>query len=211
DRNRLPARLELHLRADVARRQFAESSRHIFRCPDHVCARRGISHPRDPRIRRHDRSRRDAAAQRLSFRLLHACRLPRAARHPRTDLARGDDGPGGGDGFRRQRAASPALLLLVLARARHRLGRGIHGGLSDGSEFMTEARHERAPGDRPSREMDASAPSEFLVYTIGLVVAFVLTATSFWAANTTLLWPGGVFLGLAVLAIAQMGFHLVFF
>jgi cytochrome o ubiquinol oxidase operon protein cyoD len=59
--------------------------------------------------------------------------------------------------------------------------------------------------------MQASAPSEFLVYTIGLFVALLLTATSFWAANTTLLWPGGVFLGLAVLAIAQMGIHLVFF
>ena len=76
---------------------------------------------------------------------------------------------------------------------------------------MTEARHERAPGDRPSREIQPSAPSEFLVYTIGLFVAVLLTATSFWAANTTLLWPGGVFLGLAVLAIAQMGIHLVFF
>src|SRR5882672_4307439 len=38
-----------------------------------------------------------------------------------------------------------------------------------------------------------------------------LTATSFWVANTSLLWPGGVGLGLAVLAIAQMGIHLVFF
>jgi len=59
--------------------------------------------------------------------------------------------------------------------------------------------------------MDASAPSEFLVYTIGLFVAVLLTATSFWAANTSLIWPGGVALGLAVLAIAQMGIHLVFF
>jgi cytochrome o ubiquinol oxidase subunit IV len=76
---------------------------------------------------------------------------------------------------------------------------------------MTEGRYDRAPGDRPTREMQASAPSEFLVYTIGLFVALLLTATSFWAANTTLLWPGGEFLGLAVLAIAQMGIHLVFF
>jgi cytochrome o ubiquinol oxidase subunit IV len=76
---------------------------------------------------------------------------------------------------------------------------------------MTETRYDRAPGDRPTREMQTSAPSEFLVYTIGLFVALLLTATSFWAANTTLLWPGGVFLGLAVLAIAQMGIHLVFF
>jgi len=44
---------------------------------------------------------------------------------------------------------------------------------------MTEVRHERAPGDRPSREMDASAQSELLVYTIGLLVEVFLTATSF--------------------------------
>jgi cytochrome o ubiquinol oxidase operon protein cyoD len=37
-----------------------------------------------------------------------------------------------------------------------------------------------------------------------------LTAISFWVANTSLLWAPGVLLGLAVLAIAQMGLHLVF-
>nr|WP_245322724.1 cytochrome o ubiquinol oxidase subunit IV [Bradyrhizobium valentinum] len=59
--------------------------------------------------------------------------------------------------------------------------------------------------------MQARAPSETQVYTIGLLVALILTATSFWVANTSLLWPGGVGLGLAVLAISQMGIHLVFF
>jgi cytochrome o ubiquinol oxidase subunit IV len=76
---------------------------------------------------------------------------------------------------------------------------------------MTEARYDRAPGDRPSREMQASAPSPLFVYTTGLFLALLLTATSFWTANTSLLWTGGVALGLAVLAIAQMGVHLVFF
>jgi cytochrome o ubiquinol oxidase operon protein cyoD len=76
---------------------------------------------------------------------------------------------------------------------------------------MTDLRYDRAPGDIPSDEMRASGLSEALIYTIGLLVAFVLTATSFWVANTSLLWPGGVGLGLAVLAIAQMGIHLVFF
>ena len=74
---------------------------------------------------------------------------------------------------------------------------------------MTEARYERAPGDsgRP-----LSPPrSEVFVYTIGLALAVLLTATSFWVANTSLLWAPGVVLGLAVLAIAQMGIHLVFF
>src|SRR5258707_15101619 len=76
---------------------------------------------------------------------------------------------------------------------------------------MTDVRYDRAPGDIPSEEMQGSAPSEALVYTIGLLVALILTATSFWVANTSLLWPGGVGLGLTVLAIAQMGIHLVFF
>ena len=76
---------------------------------------------------------------------------------------------------------------------------------------MTDVRYDRAPGDIPSEESQAWAPSEALVYSIGLLVALILTATSFWVANTSLLWPGGVGLGLAVLAIAQMGIHLVFF
>jgi cytochrome o ubiquinol oxidase operon protein cyoD len=59
--------------------------------------------------------------------------------------------------------------------------------------------------------MQASAPSPLFVYTTGLFLALLLTATSFWAANTSLLWPAGVPLGLAALAIAQMGVHLVFF
>ena len=39
----------------------------------------------------------------------------------------------------------------------------------------------------------------------------MLTALSFWVANTSLLWAPGVAMGLVVLAIAQMGVHLVFF
>ena len=139
--------------------------------PDYLRARRRVSHSRDPRIRKHDRYRRNAAAQRFSFCFLHACRLPRASRHARTDLAGRDDGSGGGNGFRRHRAAPPALFLLVLARARHRLGRAVHRRLSNGSHSMTEARYDRAPGERPSREMQASAPSPLLVYTIGLFLA----------------------------------------
>ncbi|MDB5862639.1 MAG: cyoD, partial [Betaproteobacteria bacterium] len=38
-----------------------------------------------------------------------------------------------------------------------------------------------------------------------------LTGTSFMVSQTDLLWPPGVPAGLAVLAIAQMGVHLVFF
>jgi cytochrome o ubiquinol oxidase operon protein cyoD len=77
---------------------------------------------------------------------------------------------------------------------------------------MTDTRYDRAPGDTPTlADREAGMSSGVTVYTIGLILAVVLTATSFWVANTSLLWPPGVPLGLAVLAIAQMGVHLVFF
>ena len=77
---------------------------------------------------------------------------------------------------------------------------------------MTATRHDRAPGEGSTfTGVHAGTLSGVLVNTIGLLLAVILTATSFWAANTSLLWPPGVPLGLAVLAIAQMGVHLVFF
>lgn len=53
--------------------------------------------------------------------------------------------------------------------------------------------------------------SETVAYVIGLGLALVLTAISFWVASTSSLWGPGVAVGLVVLAIAQMGVHLVFF
>ena len=77
---------------------------------------------------------------------------------------------------------------------------------------MTDIRFDRAPGDRPVlTTFEEEQSSGALIYTIGLLLAVVLTVTSFWAANTTLLWTPGIPLGLAVLAIAQMGVHIVFF
>ena len=77
---------------------------------------------------------------------------------------------------------------------------------------MTDTRYDRAPGDRPTLgDMEQGTSSDVSIYTIGLILAIVLTAASFWVANTSLLWLPGVPLGLAVLAIAQMGVHLVFF
>ena len=77
---------------------------------------------------------------------------------------------------------------------------------------MTAIHYDRAPGDSSTpSEMRRAAPSGVLLYTIGLLLAVILTVTSFWAANTSLLWAPGVPLGLAALAITQMGIHLVFF
>ena len=53
--------------------------------------------------------------------------------------------------------------------------------------------------------------SETISYVIGLALALILTGVSFWVASTGVLWGPGVATGLVVLAIAQMGVHLVFF
>jgi cytochrome o ubiquinol oxidase subunit IV len=77
---------------------------------------------------------------------------------------------------------------------------------------MTDIRFDHASGDTPAlAPLEEGAPYGTLIYTIGLALAVILTITSFWVANTSLLWGPGVPLGLAVLAIAQMGVHLVFF
>jgi cytochrome o ubiquinol oxidase operon protein cyoD len=76
---------------------------------------------------------------------------------------------------------------------------------------MTKLGLDRAPGDVSARVEFEAAPPGLLIYTIGLFLAVILTATSFWVANTSLLWAPGVPIGLVVLAIAQMGVHLVFF
>jgi cytochrome o ubiquinol oxidase operon protein cyoD len=77
---------------------------------------------------------------------------------------------------------------------------------------MTDTHYDRAPGDTsPFTRAQRRGPSGLLIYSVGLFLAIILTITSFWAANTSLLWAPGVPLGLAVLAIAQIGVHLVFF
>ncbi len=69
-----------------------------------------------------------------------------------------------------------------------------------------ELRGDAAPGDDFGQVLPSIG-----VYLIGLVLALGLTATAFWVASTHLLWAPGVPIGLCVLAIAQMGVHLVFF
>ncbi|WP_068087099.1 cytochrome o ubiquinol oxidase subunit IV [Novosphingobium rosa] len=48
-------------------------------------------------------------------------------------------------------------------------------------------------------------------YTLGLALALLLTGASFWVASTNLVWAPSVPVAIVVLAVAQMGVHLVFF
>jgi len=71
--------------------------------------------------------------------------------------------------------------------------------------------HEGEPHNVAPGEPHDNMLSETLSYVIGLGLALLLTGISFWVASTSILWGPGVATGLVVLAIAQMGVHLVFF
>ena len=79
---------------------------------------------------------------------------------------------------------------------------------------MSNTEQERDFGDAvPGDErLDDHEPSEGVgSYLIGLGLATLLTLVSFFIARTTLVWEPSIPVALAVLAIAQMGVHLVFF
>jgi cytochrome o ubiquinol oxidase operon protein cyoD len=66
-----------------------------------------------------------------------------------------------------------------------------------------------APGDEQLDETGVAQGAQG--YLIGLVLAAGLTAASFYFTKSGLIWGPGVATALIVLAIAQMGVHLVFF
>ena len=66
-----------------------------------------------------------------------------------------------------------------------------------------------APGDEHVE--GGSVGQRVLGYLTGLGLAILLTATSFFVAGTDLVWEPSIPVALVVLAIAQMGVHLVFF
>ena len=69
------------------------------------------------------------------------------------------------------------------------------------SHIVPEEDH--APGDEDAEGITG--------YLIGLGLAVLLTGVSFFIARTTLVWQPSIPVALVVLAIAQMGVHLVFF
>ncbi|HUL64364.1 MAG TPA: cytochrome o ubiquinol oxidase subunit IV [Burkholderiaceae bacterium] len=64
-----------------------------------------------------------------------------------------------------------------------------------------------APGD----EQGPAVVRGVLGYLIGFALAAALTAVSFYITRSTLVWTPSIPIALSVLAVAQMGVHVVFF
>jgi cytochrome o ubiquinol oxidase operon protein cyoD len=65
-----------------------------------------------------------------------------------------------------------------------------------------------APGDE---QRETAIGPAIVGYLVGFVLAVLLSAVSFYIARSTLVWAPSIPIALSVLAIAQMGVHLVFF
>jgi cytochrome o ubiquinol oxidase subunit IV len=68
---------------------------------------------------------------------------------------------------------------------------------------------EVAPGEADAD--GGSVKRDVGVALIGLMLAALLTATSFYLVGSDLVWAPSIPVALVVLAVAQMGVHLVFF
>jgi cytochrome o ubiquinol oxidase subunit IV len=71
--------------------------------------------------------------------------------------------------------------------------------------------HEQVFDDRTPGVEEHESAASYLSYTVGLGLALVATIASFIVSQTNLLWAPGIPVGLIVLALAQIGVHLVFF
>ena len=76
------------------------------------------------------------------------------------------------------------------------------------SNSMHDPHGDVAPGD----DLDpGDIPHAIGGYLVGLALATLLTCVSFYIAQSTLVWQPSIPIALSVLALAQMGVHLVFF
>jgi len=80
--------------------------------------------------------------------------------------------------------------------------------MNDSNPQQENERDDIAPGDEQGSERIGRG---ILGYLIGFVLAAALTALSFYIARSTLVWTPSIPIALSVLAVAQMGVHLVFF
>src|SRR3984957_332023 len=206
DRDRMPLGLERHLRFWLARHAERREKLNFLLDGDHFHLGRHIPEPRSERVQPHAEHRRGTVPQCVSLGLLYLGGHARTACDHRPVLV--DCHAIAGGNPRIPADGQPPLLLLwpVLARARHRLDRRIYHRVLGSSSMSTEI---EAQGMAPGASVHTHGTRSS--YLIGLGYAVVLTLASFWASSTDVIYPPGVPILLGVLAIAQMGVHLVFF
>jgi cytochrome o ubiquinol oxidase subunit IV len=79
---------------------------------------------------------------------------------------------------------------------------------------MSDENNGRNGDDVAPEFMDAadySVREDVQGYLLGFMLATLLTVTSFYVVHTDLIWGPGIAVALVVLAVAQIGVHLVFF
>ena len=81
--------------------------------------------------------------------------------------------------------------------------------MSDGETGVPLYDGDIAPGDEPASGAEIAVGIRG--YLIGLGLAVLATIVSFYISGTTLVWQPSIPAALIVLAIAQMGVHIVFF
>ena len=114
------------------------------------------------------------------------------------------------------RKPAPSLAVAP-AGAEGRSGRAASRGSERGGRSMPADRDDSgarrhgdsAPGEPKQGGTDVA--SGVRAYAIGLGLATVLTAGSFWLSTTQLVYGPSLYVALIVFAIAQIGIHLVFF
>src|SRR6202522_4053081 len=220
----LPARLDLHLRHGKPCGRRAQSEVDPTLPPGNRSPRRRVHHTRDPRVRKLDQPRCRPQPQRLPLLLLHPGRVPRRARDGRTSVARHHDGAVLCEGVPPGHPPSIPVLQSLLARPRYHLGGNFQPGVpgrnpAPGAITMSgehdfdagsNVGEDRLPGAEHAAG-ERTLGQEVRGYALGLALAVGLTAASFWVRGTDLVYGPGLALALLVLAVAQMGIHLIFF
>ena len=81
--------------------------------------------------------------------------------------------------------------------------------MSRTDQYAPRTGGDTAPGDE--RAGGREVAEGILGYLVGLALATLITVVAFFISGTTLVWGPSIPIALVVLAIAQIGVHLVFF